>query len=196
MAAYPAVIIIRRAQQGRAIVASAGAGPARCLMARPRRCGHRPGPRRPGPVPGSRRRRSIAGSAGRPVAVPGTAPAELLQRLEERFGPLEDKMTGTKIGIGVATGADRVFITKDPGVAEPDRIVPLAMTADTRQGDLQWSGHYLVDPWKAGGGLVNLAPIPGSAPTCRNARTNSRAAMSPSACPGTGTAPSTGSITT
>ena len=69
-------------------------------------------------------------------------------------------MTGTKIGIGVATGADRVFITRDPGVAEPDRIVPLAMTADTRQGDLRWSGNYLVDPWKAGGGLVNLGAYP------------------------------------
>ena len=84
----------------------------------------------------------------------------LLQQLEERFGPLEDKITGTKIGIGVATGADRVFVIKDPGLVEPDRLVPLAMTADTRQGVLQWSGHYLVDPWKTGGGLVDLAAYP------------------------------------
>jgi len=44
------------------------------------------------------------------------------QRLEARFGPLEDEMTGTKVGIGVATGADRVFITKDPpgGRTRPD----------------------------------------------------------------------------
>ena len=84
----------------------------------------------------------------------------LLQRLEARFGPLEDDLTGTKVGIGVATGADRVFITKDPGVVEPDRVLPLAMTADTRQGALQWGGHYLVDPWKKSGGLVDLADYP------------------------------------
>ena len=45
-------------------------------------------------------------------------------------------------------------------MVEPDRIVPLAMTADTRQGVLQWSGHYLVDPWMRGGGLVDLAAYP------------------------------------
>ncbi|HEX9540776.1 MAG TPA: hypothetical protein VGA04_21645, partial [Streptosporangiaceae bacterium] len=84
----------------------------------------------------------------------------LLQRLEARFGPLEDDLTGTKVGIGVATGADRVYITTDPEVAEPDRVLPLAMTADTRHGALQWSGHYLVDPWERGGGLVNLADYP------------------------------------
>jgi len=39
-------------------------------------------------------------------------------------------------------------------------MVPLAMTADTRQGVLQWSGHYLVDPWTRGGGLVDLAAYP------------------------------------
>jgi hypothetical protein len=80
--------------------------------------------------------------------------------LEARFGPLEDDLTGTKVGIGVATGADRVFITQDLGVAEPDRMVPLAMTADTRQGVLHWSGHYLIDPFKVGGGLVDLDAYP------------------------------------
>jgi|HubBroStandDraft_1064217.scaffolds.fasta_scaffold25998_2 hypothetical protein len=34
--------------------------------------------------------------------------------------PLEDDLTGTKVGIGLATGADGVFITKDPDAPEPD----------------------------------------------------------------------------
>ena len=50
------------------------------------------------------------------------------------------------MGIGVATGADKVFVTTDRAVVEPDRLLPLAMTADTRDGDLRWSGHYLVTP--------------------------------------------------
>jgi adenine-specific DNA-methyltransferase len=162
VSAYPAVIIIRRGQQGQAIVASAGAGA--------------------GPLPDGER---LAGAVtalaqGRGDALrgftattverwfrgtgpwPSLEPRQLglLQRLEARFGPLEDDLTGTKVGIGVATGADRVFITKDPGIAEPDRMVPLAMTADTRQGIMQWSGHYLIDPWKNGGGLVDLDAYP------------------------------------
>ena len=162
VAAYPAVIVIRRAPQGQAIIASAGAGA--------------------GPLPDGKsladavtrlaqgHEGAVAGFAATTVErwFRGTSPwpsleprlLSLLQRLEQRFGPLEDHMTGTKIGIGVATGADRVFITMDPAVVESDRTVPLAMTADTRQGALRWSGHYLVDPWKRDGGLVDLGTYP------------------------------------
>jgi adenine-specific DNA-methyltransferase len=162
VAAYPAVIVIRRARQGQALVASAGpeAGqlPAgRSLAASVAALARGQGK----PVPGFAA--TMTGSWFRGTGPwPSLEPRRLglLQRLEARFGPLEDEMTGTKVGIGVATGADRVFITKDPQVAEPDRMVRLAMTADTRQGVLQWSGHYLVDPWKTGGGLVDLSAYP------------------------------------
>jgi adenine-specific DNA-methyltransferase len=162
VAAYPAVIVVRRAPQGKVTVASAGPGA--------------------GPLPGGASlAEELTGLArGRVNAVPGfaattadrwfrgTAPwpslepgqLRLLQRLEARFGPLEDPLTGTKVGIGVATGADRVFITKDPDLVEPDRVLPLAMTADTRAGTVQWSGHYLVDPWRSGHGLVDLDAYP------------------------------------
>jgi hypothetical protein len=161
VAAYPAVIVIRRAPQAQAVVASAGPGA--------------------GPVAGTSLADAVTGLAhGRVTEVPGftamtvdrwfrgTSPwpalephqLHLLQFLEERFAALEDENTGTKIGIGVATGADRVFITTDPGLVEPDRLLPMAMTADTRQGTLQWSGHYLVDPWAKEGGLVDLGAYP------------------------------------
>lgn len=161
VAAYPAVVVIRRAAQAQAIIASAGPGA--------------------GPVAGTSLADAVTGLAyGRVAEVPGfTAttvdhwfqgaspwPAlephqlHLLQLLEERFAPLEDENTGTKIGIGVATGADRVFVTTDPELVESDRLLPLAMTADTRQGTLRWSGHYLVDPWATGRGLVDLVAYP------------------------------------
>ena len=38
------------------------------------------------------------------------------------------------MSIGVATGADKVYITKDPNVAEPDRMLPLAMRRDLMSG--------------------------------------------------------------
>jgi adenine-specific DNA-methyltransferase len=164
VAAYPAVIVIRRAPQAQAVVASAGPGA--------------------GPAAGTSLADAVTGLAhGHVTEVPGfTAttvdhwfhgpspwPAlephqlHLLQLLEEGFAPLEDENTGTKIGIGVATGADRVFITTDPELVERDRLLPLAMTGDTRQGTLLWSGHYLVDPWVEGakkGTLVDLDAYP------------------------------------
>ena len=162
VAAYPAVIVIRRAEQGRALVASAGpqAGQSpnvQNLAASVAQLARGEDEQVPG-FTATMVDQWFRGTGPWPSLEPHRL--ALLQRLEAQFGPLEDKLTGTKVGIGVATGADRVFITKDPQVVEPDRIVPLAMTADTRQGVLQWSGHYLVDPWKQGGGLVDLAAYP------------------------------------
>ncbi|MSQ24438.1 MAG: hypothetical protein EXR58_07840 [Chloroflexi bacterium] len=34
------------------------------------------------------------------------------------------------------------------------------MAADTREGTLKWSRHYLVDPWTVGSGLVELGSFP------------------------------------
>lgn len=84
---------------------------------------------------------------------------QLLKHLEATCLPLEDKTTGTKIGIGVATGADRVFITAQKPDIEPDRLLPLALASDLADGRIRWSGHYLVNPWNEHG-LVNLADYP------------------------------------
>lgn len=84
---------------------------------------------------------------------------QLLKHLETTCLPLEDKTTGTKIGIGVATGADRVFITSKKPDIEPDRLLPLALASDLAGGRVHWSGHYLINPWNDQG-LVNLADYP------------------------------------
>ncbi len=80
----------------------------------------------------------------------------LLRRLEEKFPPLE---ASAKVGIGVATGNDSVFITKDAGLVEPSRLLRLALAKDIGNGQLEWSGHYLVDPWDSDG-LVDLTAYP------------------------------------
>jgi len=162
VSAYPAVIVIRRAQRDRVLVARAGADS--------------------GVAPaGSTIARSLVDLAdGRDVTLqgfsatraphwfdehapwPSVEPSQLavLQRLEDQFHPLENEPTGTKVGIGVATGNDSVYITTDSTVVEPDRLLPLAMAADTKSGQLQWSGHYLIDPWQNGKGLVDLRSYP------------------------------------
>lgn len=93
---------------------------------------------------------------------PAASPARLamLEDISERFGLLEDKNTGTRVGIGIATGADKVFITDDEHLVERDRLLPMAMTRDTTTGDLDWRGTFLVNPWTARGELVDLAAYP------------------------------------
>ncbi len=162
VSAYPAIVVIRRAVQGTAIVASASgqAGPIEGIrladlltdVAHGRRNGHA--------LPGFRATATDAWFIGdNPWPCVSPERLALLQRLEGQFLPLEDNATGTKIGIGVATGADDVFITTDPAVVEPERLMPLAMASDTKNGHLAWSGHYLIDPWEKDG-LVNLDRYP------------------------------------
>ena len=83
----------------------------------------------------------------------------LIADLESRFPPLQDEATGTRVGIGVATGCDDVFITTNPDLVEPDRQLPLLRSADTTSGSVTWSGRYLVDPWESSG-LVDLGRYP------------------------------------
>ncbi len=93
---------------------------------------------------------------------PTGSPARLalIEHLNDRFEPLHDANTRTKVSIGVATGADKVYVTKDPTVAEPDRLLPLAMRRDLITGRFDWQGNYLVNPWAEDGSLVSLADFP------------------------------------
>lgn len=99
----------------------------------------------------------FSGSAGWPHGSPDRL--ALIADLEANYPSLEDETTGTKVGIGVATGADRVFITEDPELVEPERLLPLALPRDIASGEVQWSGKYLVNPWNADG-LVALEEWP------------------------------------
>jgi adenine-specific DNA-methyltransferase len=80
----------------------------------------------------------------------------LLRRLEDGFPPLE---SNAKVGIGVATGNDRIFITRDVHLVEPSRLLKLALAKDISSGTMKWSGHFLIDPWNLQG-LVPLERFP------------------------------------
>jgi hypothetical protein len=83
----------------------------------------------------------------------------LVRRLEADFPTLEEAKC--KVGIGVATGADRAFIGKfDELDVEDDRKLPLAMTRDILTGSVAWRGFGVVNPFADAGGLVNLSKYP------------------------------------
>jgi hypothetical protein len=68
---------------------------------------------------------------------------------------------GFKIGIGVATGADSVFISRElPEKVEEELIMPGINARDLRGDRFQWQGEYLLNPYKKDGSLVNLKDYP------------------------------------
>ena len=96
----------------------------------------------------------------RPLASGSPILLELLADLEERFDPLEDWRTGTRVGIGVATGCDDVFVVEDAPAVERCRLLPLLTAPDIASGTPRWSGRFLVNPWEDGR-LVDLGEYPG-----------------------------------
>ena len=84
---------------------------------------------------------------------------DLVRRIEREFPALEE--TGCKVGIGVATGADQVYVAKfDELDIEPSRKLPLAMTRDILTGHVQWRGYGVVNPFTDEGPLVDLKDFP------------------------------------
>lgn len=162
VAAYPAITIIRNAPQGAAIAADTtgdfGALEARQFCTWTAKTDQ--GPVNTRSYHAARLPHWFPGDDSWPAASP--ARLAMLEDLTDRCRLLEDKATGTRVGIGIATGADNVFIVYQENDAdvEGDRLLPLVMVRDTTGGVLNWRGAYLVNPWDPGGGLVSLADYP------------------------------------
>ncbi|MCR2799489.1 Eco57I restriction-modification methylase domain-containing protein [Microbacterium sp. zg-Y818] len=88
-----------------------------------------------------------------------SASLAIISDLESRFPTLVE--TGCRVGIGVATGADKAYIGPFESLdVEADRKLPLATNKDVPGGRLVWSGKGVVNPWRDEGGLVDLAEYP------------------------------------
>lgn len=83
----------------------------------------------------------------------------VIRRLEKCFPAIEE--VGCKISIGVATGADSVYIgdATKLDVEEAARL-PLAMTRDIVAGSLKWKGNFVINPFNDDGSLLNLDTHP------------------------------------
>lgn len=68
---------------------------------------------------------------------------------------------GFKIGIGVATGADHIFISKDlPKLVEKELLLPALNAKNLTGNRLQWNGEYLLNPYTSSGELIKLSDYP------------------------------------
>jgi hypothetical protein len=70
----------------------------------------------------------------------------LIRRIEREYHPIEE--AGCKVGIGVATGADKIFVIDyESFEVEPSRKIPLATTKDLASGEVRWSGKGVINPF-------------------------------------------------
>ncbi len=96
---------------------------------------------------------------GQPWILESSDQLGLVRRLERDFPTIEE--TGCKVGIGVATGADKAFIGPfDELDVEDDRKLPIVMTRDILTGEVQWRGFGIVNPFADEGGLIDLKKYP------------------------------------
>ena len=150
--AYPAISVIRRAPQGAAVVASATNDLEQVLGTRI--IEHLTTVRQAAItalLPGLTA--ALVPEwfpAGEPWTRTTPARMALLAHLEQHFEPLVSATTGTRVGIGVATGADAVFFTSNPDQVETAHQLRLARPADVRTGQLVWGGQWLISPWHQG----------------------------------------------
>lgn len=156
--AYPAITVIRRQRQENTVVAAASPDAAKTntqvltdALLSTRQDAHLAMPRG---LKATGIKKWFEGSGPWPCNSPEQL--RLLRKLEDQFEALECR---AKVGIGVATGNDDVFITKDTHRVESSRLIKLALASDISSGTLEWSGHYLIDPWSCSG-LVDLREYP------------------------------------
>jgi len=94
-----------------------------------------------------------------PWILESTDQLSVVRRLEQDFPTLEE--AGCSVGIGVATGADKVFIAPfDELDVETDRKLRLVMTRDIQSGKVAWRGFGVINPFDENGGLVPLSQYP------------------------------------
>jgi len=111
------------------------------------------------PNPSVIRRLEGVASGAEPWILEAANQLSVVRRLEAAFPTIE--AVGCKVGIGVATGADRAFIGPyDTLDVELDRKLPLVMTRDILNGSVAWRGLGVINPFDDDGRLVNLAKYP------------------------------------
>jgi hypothetical protein len=94
-----------------------------------------------------------------PWLLESSAQLALLRKIESNYPILEE--VGCKVGIGVATGADKVYIHDfDSLDIEEDRKLPLVTTKDIQSGEINWRGQAVVNTFNDTGGTVDLNCYP------------------------------------
>ncbi|NYB74525.1 Eco57I restriction-modification methylase domain-containing protein [Sedimentibacter hydroxybenzoicus DSM 7310] len=94
-----------------------------------------------------------------PWLMESTYKLNLLRKIESEYPLLED--VGCKVGIGIATGADRIFIQDyDSLDVEEDRKLRLVTTQDIYNGEINWYGQGVINTFDDNGCIIKLDSYP------------------------------------
>ena len=84
----------------------------------------------------------------------------LIADLEARLPSLSE--VGVSIGVGIATGADKIYVVAKAAGVEEELLKPAVGPSDLRDGVVKWTGRSIVSPWN-GSELIDLTSYPGAA---------------------------------
>lgn len=97
--------------------------------------------------------------SGGPWPLVDSKTLDMIVSASKKFPTLEE--SGVEIGIGVATGNDKVYITDNPDLVESERLLPLLCSPDiVGKEPPSEPRHWLVNPWGEDGNLVDLSEYP------------------------------------
>jgi hypothetical protein len=82
---------------------------------------------------------------------------EALRALEAAFAPITST---ARVGIGVATGNDKLYIVGADADIEPDRLVPLVMRDDIEKGRIKNGSRFVINTFAEDGHVVDLGKYP------------------------------------
>ena len=84
--------------------------------------------------------------ASSPWLLDQPARLNVIRKIEEIFPTLEEAKC--QVGIGVATGVDKIYIRKDDELpVEIERKIPIVLTRDLKNGEIDWGGKMLLNPF-------------------------------------------------
>ncbi len=153
--AYPAITIISREPSGPTRIARQPAIERHALSQLSRDLAAAQLPVRSSAV----RQMGVVTAGSEPWILGASDQLALVRAIEQRFPLISD--VGCRVGIGVATGADKVFIgPMDELDVEEERKLPLVTTRDISKGTVQWQGLGVINPFADDGRLVTLGDYP------------------------------------
>lgn len=77
-----------------------------------------------------------------------SAERKRLADIADAFPTIEESGAGTEVGIGVASGADEIYI--DPQMKaelEQSCLLPIVTSEDIRDGSIEWNNRYILNPY-------------------------------------------------
>ncbi len=92
-----------------------------------------------------------------PWTLSSPAHVKALRQLESKFQPISDT---ARVGIGVASGCDRLYILESKLDIEASRLVPLVMRDNIELGLIGGTKRFVINVFDDNGGVVDLAKYP------------------------------------